>query len=194
VAARRPCRKLSGPSFDWHPVTKELVISLTWTATGLSGHLPEDELQPVTNDRQHFAFPDGHPRQNFTDRELAWGRFVRRVRETPSAPSRPRIPPRSAMRCFLHRKMVFPSQYQNAILHRNAHGSGNRTKKNRRPDVIVPLRLKQERIRKKSPRTGSHRLSQNNEYSGRPVDVQMNGRTIVARFSRRPTPAQVLPK
>ena len=148
--------------FDWHPVTKELYFTdngRDW----LSEDLPEDELNRVTKAGQHFGFPYCH-QGNFTDREVGWGRsceeFVKPVAL---------LGPHSAalgMRFYTGR--MFPAEYQNAIFIAR-HGSWNRTKKIG-GDVVVSKLNKDGTVKSLEPfLTG---FLQNNEYSGRPVDVQ----------------------
>src|SRR5437016_7351305 len=149
--------------FDWHPVTKEFYFTdngRDW----LSEDLPEDELNRVTKIGQHFGFPYCH-QGNFTDREVGWGRscdeFVKPVAL---------LGPHSAalgMRFYTGR--MFPAQYQNAIFIAR-HGSWNRTKKTG-GDVIVVRLNKDGSVKSQEPfLTG---FLQNNECSGRPVDVQV---------------------
>jgi glucose/arabinose dehydrogenase len=149
--------------FDWHPVTKELYFTdngRDW----LSEDLPEDELNRVTKAGQHFGFPYCH-QGNFTDREMGWGRSCDEF-EKPVA----LLGPHSAslgMRFYTGK--MFPSQYQNAIFIAR-HGSWNRTKKIG-GDVIVVKLNKDGSVKSQEPfLTGFLR---NNEYSGRPVDVQV---------------------
>ena len=149
--------------FDWHPVTKELYFTdngRDW----LSEDLPEDELNRVTKIGQHFGFPYCH-QGNFTDREMGWGRSCDEF-EKPVA----LLGPHSAafgMRFYTGK--MFPSQYQNAIFIAR-HGSWNRTKKIG-GDVIVVKLNKDGSVKSQEPfLTG---FLQNNEYSGRPVDVQV---------------------
>jgi glucose/arabinose dehydrogenase len=149
--------------FDWHPVTKELYFTdngRDW----LSEDIPEDELNRVTKAGQHFGFPYCH-QGNFTDREVGWGRscdeFVKPVAL---------LGPHSAalgMRFYTGR--MFPAEYRNAIFIAR-HGSWNRTKKIG-GDVVVAKLNKDGSVRSVEPfLTG---FLQNNEYLGRPVDVQM---------------------
>ncbi len=149
--------------FDWHPVTKELYFTdngRDW----LSEDLPEDELNRVTKIGQHFGFPYCH-QGNFTDREVGWGRscdeFVKPVAL---------LGPHSAalgMRFYTGR--MFPAAYRNAIFIAR-HGSWNRTKKIG-GDVVVAKLNKNGSVKSVEPfLTG---FLQNNEYSGRPVDVQL---------------------
>jgi len=148
--------------FDWHPVTKELYFTdngRDW----LSEDLPEDELNRVTKVGQHFGFPYCH-QGNFTDREVGWGRscdeFVKPVAL---------LGPHSAalgMRFYTGR--MFPAEYRNAIFIAR-HGSWNRTKKIG-GDIVVAKLNKDGSVKSVEPfLTG---FLQNNEYSGRPVDVQ----------------------
>jgi glucose/arabinose dehydrogenase len=149
--------------FDWNPVTKELYFTdngRDW----LSEDLPEDELNRVTKMGQHFGFPYCH-QGNFTDRELGWGRSCDEF-EKPVA----LLGPHSAslgMRFYTGK--MFPSQYHNAIFIAR-HGSWNRTKKIG-GDVVVAKLNKDGTVKSVEPfLTG---FLKNNEYSGRPVDVQV---------------------
>ncbi|MBI2209982.1 MAG: PQQ-dependent sugar dehydrogenase [Deltaproteobacteria bacterium] len=158
--------------FDWHPVTKELYFTdngRDW----LSEDLPEDELNRVTRIGQHCGFPYCH-QGNFTDRDVGWGRscdeFVKPVAL---------LGPHSAalgMRFYTGR--MFPTAYRNAIFIAR-HGSWNRTKKIG-GDVVVAKLSKDGTVKSIEPfLTG---FLQNNEYSGRPVDVQVtkNGSLLVS--------------
>jgi len=149
--------------FDWHPVTKELYFTdngRDW----LSEDLPEDELNRVTKAGQHFGFPYCH-QGNFTDREMGWGRSCDEF-EKPVALLGPHS---AALGMRFYTGKMFPSQYQNAIFIAR-HGSWNRTKKIG-GDVIVVKLNKDGSVKSQEPfLTG---FLQNNEYSGRPVDVQV---------------------
>ena len=149
--------------FDWHPLTK----GLYFTDNGrdwLSEDLPEDELNRVTRSGQHFGFPYCH-QGTFTDREMGWGRSCDEF-EKPVA----LLGPHSAalgMRFYTGR--MFPEKYRNAIFIAR-HGSWNRTKKVGGDVIVVTLR-KDGTVAGQEPfLTGFLR---NNEYIGRPVDVQM---------------------
>ncbi len=149
--------------FDWHPVSKQLYFTehgRDW----LSEDLPEDELNRVTKLGQHFGFPYCH-NGTFTDREMGWGRSCDEF-EKPAA----LMGPHSAvlgMRFYTGK--MFPSQYRNAIFVAR-HGSWNRTKKIG-GDIVVVLLNKDGSVRSQQPfLTG---FLQNNQYSGRPVDVQV---------------------
>jgi glucose/arabinose dehydrogenase len=149
--------------FDWHPVSKQLYFTehgRDW----LSEDLPEDELNRVTKTGQHFGFPYCH-NGTFTDREMGWGRSCEEF-EKPVA----LMGPHSAvlgMRFYTGK--MFPSQYRNAIFVAR-HGSWNRTKKIG-GDVVAVMLNKDGSVRAQQPfLTG---FLQNNQYSGRPVDVQV---------------------
>ncbi len=149
--------------FDWHPVTKQFYFTehgRDW----LSEDLPEDELNRVTKPGLHFGFPYCH-NGTFTDREMGWGRACDEF-EKPAA----LMGPHSAvlgMRFYTGR--MFPSQYTNAIFIAR-HGSWNRTKKIGGDVVVVKLN-KDGSVRSQEPfLTG---FIQNNQYIGRPVDVQV---------------------
>jgi glucose/arabinose dehydrogenase len=149
--------------FDWHPVTKELYFTdngRDW----LSEDLPEDELNRVTKLGQHFGFPYCH-QGNFTDREVGWGHscddYVKPVAL---------LGPHSAalgMRFYTGR--MFPAEYRNAIFVAR-RGSWNKTKKIG-GDVVVAKLNPNGTVKSTEPfLTG---FLQNNEYIGRPVDVQV---------------------
>ena len=148
--------------FDWHPVTK----ALYFTDNGrdwLSEDLPEDELNRVTKIGQHFGFPYCH-QGTFTDREMGWGRSCDEF-EKPVA----LLGPHSAalgMRFYTGR--MFPVAYRNAIFIAR-HGSWNKTKKVG-GDVVIAKLNKDGTVKSIEPfLTG---FVQNNDYIGRPVDVQ----------------------
>jgi glucose/arabinose dehydrogenase len=149
--------------FDWHPVTKELYFTdngRDW----LSEDMPEDELNRATKIGQHFGFPYCH-QGNFTDREMGWGRscdeFVKPVALLG--------PHSAALGMRFYTGKMFPNQYQNAIFIAR-HGSWNRTKKIG-GDVIVAKLNKDGSVKSQEPfLTG---FLHNNEYIGRPVDVQV---------------------
>jgi glucose/arabinose dehydrogenase len=149
--------------FDWHPVTKQLYFTdngRDW----LSEDLPEDELNRVTKVGQHFGFPYCH-QGTFADREVGWGRscdeFVKPV---------VLLGPHTAalgMRFYTGR--MFPADYHHAIFIAR-HGSWNKTKK-LGGDVVVGKLNKDGTVKSIQPfLTG---FLQNNEYIGRPVDVQV---------------------
>ena len=149
--------------FDWHPVTKELYFTdngRDW----LSEDLPEDELNRVTKIDQHFGFPYCH-QGTFTDREMGWGRSCDEF-EKPVALLGPHS---AALGMRFYTGNMFPPEYRNAIFIAR-HGSWNRTKKVG-GDVVVAKLNEDGSVKSWEPfLTG---FLQNNEYSGRPVDVQV---------------------
>ena len=149
--------------FDWHPLTKEFYFTehgRDW----LSEDLPEDELNRVTKQGQHFGFPYCH-NGTFTDREMGWGRSCDEF-EKPVALLGPHS---AALGMRFYTGKMFPSQYKNAIFIAR-HGSWNRTKKIG-GDVIVVTLNKDGSVKSWEPfLTG---FLQNNAYIGRPVDVQV---------------------
>jgi glucose/arabinose dehydrogenase len=149
--------------FDWHPVTKELYFTdngRDW----LSEDLPEDELNRVTKIGQHFGFPYCH-QGTFTDREMGWGRSCNEF-EKPVALLGPHS---AALGMRFYTGTMFPPEYRNAIFIAR-HGSWNRTKKVG-GDVIAAKLNKDGSVKSWEPfLTG---FLQNNEYIGRPVDVQV---------------------
>jgi glucose/arabinose dehydrogenase len=149
--------------FDWHPVTKQLFFTdngRDW----LSEDLPEDELNRVTKVGQHFGFPYCH-QGTFTDREVGWGRscgeFVKPVALLG--------PHTAALGMRFYTGRMFPAEYRHAIFIAR-HGSWNKTKK-LGGDVVVAKLNKNGTVKAIQPfLTG---FLQNNEYIGRPVDVQV---------------------
>jgi glucose/arabinose dehydrogenase len=149
--------------FDWHPVTKELYFTdngRDW----LSEDLPEDELNRVTKIGQHFGFPYCH-QGTFTDRELGWGRSCGEF-EKPVALLGPHS---AALGMRFYTGSMFPAAYRNAIFIAR-HGSWNKTKKIG-GDVVVAKLNKNGTVKSIEPfLTG---FVQDNNYIGRPVDVQV---------------------
>jgi glucose/arabinose dehydrogenase len=149
--------------FDWHPVTKQLYFTdngRDW----LSEDLPEDELNRVTKVGQHFGFPYCH-QGTFADREVGWGRscdeFVKPVALLG--------PHTAALGMRFYTGRMFPAEYRNAIFIAR-HGSWNKTKK-LGGDVVVAKLNTNGSVKSIEPfLTG---FLQNNEYIGRPVDVQV---------------------
>lgn len=149
--------------FDWHPITKDFYFTdngRDW----LSEDLPEDELNRVTKVGQHFGFPYCH-QGNFTDREFGWGRSCDEF--TP--PVALLGPHSAALGMRFYTGKMFPPAYRNAIFIAR-HGSWNRTKKVGGDVVVVKLKT-DGTVRSVEPFVTG--FLQNNEYWGRPVDVQM---------------------
>ena len=147
--------------FDWHPVTKELYFTdngRDW----LSEDLPNDELNRVTKQGQHFGFPYCH-QGNFTDREMGWGRTCDEF-EKPVALLGPHA---GVLGMRFYNGKSFPAEYRNGIFVAR-HGSWNKSKKIG-GDVIYVTLNKDGSVKSYAPfLTG---FLQNNAYIGRPVDV-----------------------
>ncbi len=147
--------------FDWHPVSKEFYFTehgRDW----LSEDLPEDELNRVTKPGQHFGFPYCH-NGTHTDRDVGWGRSCEEF-EKPVALMGPHS---AVLGMRFYTGSMFPKEYRNAIFMAR-HGSWNRTKKIGGDVVVVKLN-KDGTVKSQAPfLTG---FLENNQYSGRPVDV-----------------------
>lgn len=148
--------------FDWHPITKDMYFTdngRDW----LSEDLPEDELNRVTKVGQHFGFPFCH-QGNFTDREVGWGRSCDEF--TP--PVALMGPHSAALGMRFNTGTLFPAEYRNAIFIAR-HGSWNRTRKVGGDIMVAKLNVDGS-VKSVEPFiTG---FLNNNEYWGRPVDVQ----------------------
>jgi glucose/arabinose dehydrogenase len=147
--------------FDWHPVSKEFYFTehgRDW----LSEDLPEDELNRVTKAGQHFGFPYCH-NGTHTDREMGWGRSCDEF-EKPVALMGPHS---AVLGMRFYTGSMFPKDYRNAIFMAR-HGSWNKTKKIGGDVVVVKLN-KDGTVKSWTPfLTG---FLEDNQYSGRPVDV-----------------------
>lgn len=147
--------------FDWHPVSKELYFTdngRDW----LSEDLPNDELNRVTKQGQHFGFPYCH-QGDFTDREMGWGRSCDEF-EKPAALLGPHT---AALGMRFYTGKMFPAEYRNGIFIAR-HGSWNKSKK-LGGDIIFVTLNKDGSVKSWKPfLTG---FLQNNSYVGRPVDV-----------------------
>lgn len=149
--------------FDWHPITKELYFTdngRDW----LSEDLPEDELNRVTKNGQHFGFPYCH-QGTFTDRDMGWGHSCDEF----AKPVALLGPHTAALGMRFYTGTMFPAEYRQAIFIAR-HGSWNKTKKIG-GDVVVATLRKDGSVQSVTPfLTG---FLQNNDYSGRPVDVEV---------------------
>jgi glucose/arabinose dehydrogenase len=146
--------------FDWNPVTKELYFTehgRDW----LSEDLPEDELNRITKQGQHFGYPYCH-NGTFTDREMGWGKSCSDYTDPIALLGAHSSP--LGMRFYTGN--MFPG-YKNTIFIAR-HGSWNKTKKTG-ADIIVVRLNPNGSVRSQEPfMTG---FMQNNAYLGRPVDV-----------------------
>ncbi len=148
--------------FDWHPITRDFYFTdngRDW----LSEDLPEDELNRVTKVGQHFGFPYCH-QGTFTDREVGWGRSCHEF--TP--PVALLGPHSAALGMRFYTGNMFPAAYRNAIFIAR-HGSWNRTRKIGGDIVVAKLNV-DGTVKSVEPFiTG---FLQDNQYWGRPVDVE----------------------
>ena len=149
--------------FDWNPVNKQLYFSdngRDW----MSEDVPEDKLNRVTKVGQDFGAPYCY-QGNLPDPEFGWGHscseFVPPVMLTG--------PHSAGLGLRFYTGNMFPKKYKNAIFLAR-HGSWNRTKKFG-GDVIAIFLNKDGTVKSSEPFiTG---FLENNNYIGRPVDVEI---------------------
>jgi glucose/arabinose dehydrogenase len=149
--------------FDWHPETKQLYFTdngRDW----MSEDVPEDELNRITKVGEHFGAPfclQG----NIVDPEFGWGKSCSEY----TAPVGLLGPHSAALGMRFYTGNMFPKAYKNAAIIAR-HGSWNRSNKIG-GDVVIAKLNKDGTMKSLEPfLTG---FIQNNEYLGRPVDVQV---------------------
>jgi glucose/arabinose dehydrogenase len=147
--------------FDWNPENKQMYFTdngRDW----LSETVPEDELNRVTKQGEHFGAPyclQG----NIIDQELGWGKDCKDY----TAPVGLMGPHVAALGMRFYTGSMFPKSYKNAIIVAR-HGSWNKTNK-QGGDVVVVKLNKDGTVKSMEPLiTG---FLQDNKYVGRPVDV-----------------------
>jgi glucose/arabinose dehydrogenase len=149
--------------FDWHPVTKELYFTdngRDW----LSEELPNDELNRVTKMGQHFGYPYCH-QGDIPDNEFGWGHSCDEF-EKPVAKLGPHS---AALGMRFYTGTMFPQKYRGGIFIAR-HGSWNKSNKIG-GDVIFVTLNKDGSVKSWEPfMTG---FLKDNNYIGRPVDVQV---------------------
>jgi glucose/arabinose dehydrogenase len=149
--------------FDWHPVTKELYFTdngRDW----LSEEVPHDELNRVTKMGQHFGYPYCH-QGDLPDNEFGWGRSCDEF-EKPVAKLGPHS---AALGMRFYTGTMFPQKYRGGIFIAR-HGSWNKSNKIG-GDVIFVTLNKDGSVKSWEPfMTG---FLKDNNYIGRPVDVQV---------------------
>ncbi|HEU0199872.1 MAG TPA: PQQ-dependent sugar dehydrogenase [Burkholderiaceae bacterium] len=146
--------------FDWHPKTRELWFGdnqRDW----LAEDMPQDELNRVTKQGQHFGFPFCHSGL-MTDPQFGWGKECKGY-VSPALLLGPHAAP-LGMRFYTGK--MFPAKYHNAIF-LTRHGPWNKTQKYA-ADVVAVFVDGKGRARMEPFLTG---LVENNEYLGRPADV-----------------------
>jgi glucose/arabinose dehydrogenase len=149
--------------FDWNPVTKELYFTdngRDW----LSEDAPNDELNRVTKVGEHFGSPYCY-QGNLPDPEFGWGHSCDEFTKPVAL-----LGPHSAsLGMRFYTGTAFPKKYQNAIFVAR-HGSWNRSQKIG-GDVIAVYLNKDGSVKSWEPfLTG---FLENNNYVGRPVDVEV---------------------
>jgi glucose/arabinose dehydrogenase len=147
--------------FDWNPENKQMYFTdngRDW----LSETVPEDELNRVTKQGEHFGAPyclQG----NIVDQELGWGKDCKDY----TAPVGLLGPHVAALGMRFYTGNMFPKSYKNAIIIAR-HGSWNKSKK-LGGDVVVVKLNKDGTMKSMEPFiTG---FLEDNKYIGRPVDV-----------------------
>jgi glucose/arabinose dehydrogenase len=150
--------------FDWHPVSKELYFTdngRDWA----SEDVPEDELNRVTKVGEHFGSPFCY-QGDFPDPEFGWGRSCSEF-----TPPVTKMGPHSAsLGMRFYTGSMFPAKYKNAIFVAR-HGSWNRSKKF--GGDIVAVHLNKDGTVKNIEPIITGFIGPDNNYIGRPVDVQM---------------------
>ncbi len=149
--------------FDWNPVNKQLYFSdngRDW----MSEDLPQDELNRVTKIGQDFGAPYCY-QGNILDPEFGWGHscseFVPPIMLTG--------PHSAGLGLRFYTGKMFPKKYKDAIFLAR-HGSWNRSHKF--GGDILAIHLNKDGTVKSSEVFLSGFL-QNNNYVGRPVDVEI---------------------
>ena len=151
--------------FDWNPVSKDFFFTNNgrdW----LSEDIPEDTLHRVaanSTKAPHFGYPFCH-QGNFSDPEYGWGKNCADFAQ-PAALLGAHV---AALGMRFYTGSAFPAEYRNAIFMAR-HGSWNRTVKNGGDIAVVKLKDDGTVDSIKPFLTG---FIQNNDYVGRPVDVQ----------------------
>jgi glucose/arabinose dehydrogenase len=148
--------------FDWNPETKQLYFTdngRDW----LSEDVPEDKLNRVTKTGEDFGVPYCY-QGNIPDPEFGWGHSCSEF--TPPVGLMGAHTATLGMRFYTG--SMFPKEYKNVIFIAR-HGSWNRTKK-QGGDVVAVTLKKDGTVKSVTPfLTG---FIANNNYLGRPVDVQ----------------------
>jgi glucose/arabinose dehydrogenase len=148
--------------FDWNPVNKQLYFSdngRDW----MSEDVPEDKLNRVTKMGEDFGAPYCY-QGNLPDPEFGWGHSCSEF--TP--PVVLTGPHSAGLGLRFYTGDMFPKKYKNAIFLAR-HGSWNRTKKFGGDIVVIQLN-KDGTVKSLEPFITGFLV--NNNYIGRPVDVQ----------------------
>jgi glucose/arabinose dehydrogenase len=148
--------------FDWNPANKELYFTdngRDW----MSEDLPNDELNRVTKVGQHYGSPYCY-QGDIPDPEFGWGHSCSEF-VPPVAKMGPHA---AALGMRFYTGTMFPAEYRGGIIVAR-HGSWNRTNKFGGDVVLVKLN-KDGSVKSIEPFITGFLV--NNNYIGRPVDVQ----------------------
>lgn len=158
----RGIRQIVG--FDWHPVSKQLYFSEN-SRDWMSEDVPEDKLNRVTQPgKDNFGFPFCH-QGNLADSEFGWGRSCNEFVK----PLALMGPHSAVLGMRFYTGNMFPAEYRGAIFLAR-HGSWNRSTKIGGDVLVVKLNA-DGTVKSVAPFiTG---FLENNNYLGRPVDLQV---------------------
>lgn len=148
--------------FDWNPANKQLYFTdngRDW----LGEDIPQDELNRITKMGEHFGSPFCY-QGNILDSDYGWGHSCKDY--TP--PVALMGPHAAALGMRFYTGRMFPAKYRNAIFVAR-HGSWNRTHKFGGDVALVRLN-RDGTVRSVEPFLTGFLV--NNNYIGRPVDVQ----------------------
>jgi glucose/arabinose dehydrogenase len=149
--------------FDWHPGSKEMYFtdnSRDW----MSEDLPNDELNRITKVGLHFGSPFCY-QGDIPDPEFGWGRKCSEF-EPPIALMGPHA---AALGVKFYTGASFPAKYKNQLLVAR-HGSWNKT--NKLGGDIIAVKLNPNgSVKSWEPFVTG--FLQDNNYIGRPVDVEV---------------------
>ncbi|AMN44467.1 PQQ-dependent sugar dehydrogenase [Rhodoplanes sp. Z2-YC6860] len=148
--------------FDWNPVNKQLYFSdnqRDW----LSESKPEDELNRITKEGEHFGAPYCY-QGDIVDPDLGWGKSCSDY----TKPIMLTGPHSAGLGMRFYTGNMFPKKYKNAIFLAR-HGSWNKTNKFG-GDVIAIFLNKDGTVKSSEPFVTGFLVD--NKYIGRPVDVQ----------------------
>jgi glucose/arabinose dehydrogenase len=149
--------------FDFNPATKELYFTdngRDW----FSEDMPNDELNRVTKAGQHFGYPYCH-QGDLPDDQFGWGRSCSEF-EPPVAQMGPHT---AALGMRFYNGGMFPAAYRNTIFVAR-HGSWNKTSK-LGGDIIAVKLNPNGSVKSWEPFVTG--FLQDNNYIGRPVDVEV---------------------
>jgi glucose/arabinose dehydrogenase len=148
--------------FDWNPVNKQLYFSdnqRDW----LSENKPEDELNRITKEGEHFGAPYCY-QGDILDQELGWGHNCSDY----TKPIMLTGPHSAGLGLRFYTGNMFPKKYKNAIFLAR-HGSWNKSSKFG-GDVIAIFLNNDGTVKSSEPFVTGFLVD--NKYLGRPVDVQ----------------------